>query len=389
MKITIIGLGYVGLSLGLILSEKNEIIAYDIDEEKINLLKQNTSPIRDDEIVNYLTNKSLNFIPTKDKKAAFKDSDYYIICTPTNYDIKTGYFDTRSVTSAISQILNVDSHANIVIKSTVPIGFIDKIRKDFNTKKIFFSPEFLREDKSLHDNLFPSRIIVGDDSKEAEKFAKLLAASSKVGDEVRIIKMTSKEAEAVKLFSNTYLAMRISFFNELDSFAESKDLSAQKLIEGISSDPRIGFHYNNPSFGYGGYCLPKDTQQLFSNYENSPKSIIKAVIESNIERKNFIANKIINDNPKVVGIYRLVMKKSSDNFRQSAVLDIIDTLKKKKINLIIYEPLIKEKSFNDIEVINDLDLFASSSNLIIANRISQELKNFMSKVYTRDIFREN
>ncbi len=389
MKITIIGLGYVGLSLGLLLSQKYKVIAYDNDEKKINLLEKKKSPIADNEIEKFLSNNALDFFPTSDKTRAFKDSDYYIIATPTNYDLSQGSFDTNSVLSVISEIININPDAFIVIKSTIPIGFTDSMRSKFVTNRIFFSPEFLRESKSIYDNLFPSRIIVGDASKAAKTFADMLAQCSRIKNKVKIITMTSKEAEAVKLFSNTFLAMRISFFNELDSFAEMNSVSALKIIDGICSDPRIGNHYNNPSFGYGGYCLPKDTQQLVENFSNIPNSIIKAVVESNAKRKEFIAKMIIAKHPKVVGIYRLIMKTNSDNFRESAVFDVIQILKNNNINVIIFEPFIKENKIYNLNVIKQLDEFISRSDIIVTNRMSSELENVKSKVYTRDLFQEN
>mgnify|MGYP001338184341 CR=1 FL=1 len=389
MKITIIGLGYVGLSLGLLLSQKYKVIAYDNDEKKIHFLEKKKSPIADNEIEEFLSNNALNFFPTSDKIRAFKDSDYYIIATPTNYDLSQGSFDTSSVLSVTSEIININPDAFIVIKSTVPIGFTDTMRSKFATNRIFFSPEFLRESKSLYDNLFPSRIIVGDTSKAAKTFADMLAQCSRINNKVKIISMTSKEAESVKLFSNTFLAMRISFFNELDSFAEMNSISTLKIIDGICSDPRIGNHYNNPSFGYGGYCLPKDTQQLVKNFSNIPNSIIKAVVESNTKRKEFIAKMIIAKHPKVVGIHRLIMKKNSDNFRESAVFDVIEILKNNNIDVIIFEPFIKENKIYNLNVINQLDEFISRSDIIVTNRMSSELENVKSKVYTRDLFQEN
>ncbi len=389
MKITVIGLGYVGLSLGLLLSQNYHVIAYDTDKDKIDMLLNKKSPIQDHDIDNFLSNKALNFSPTNNKEKAFKDSDFFIISTPTNYNTKTGFFDTSSVVSSIKDVLEVNSSAHIVIKSTVPLGFTDRLNKKFKTNKIFFSPEFLRESKALHDNLFPSRIIVGAASKEADLFASMLAKSSKIEDKISIIKMSSREAEAVKLFSNTYLAMRTSFFNELDSFAEVNNLSSLNIIKGVSSDPRIGDYYNNPSFGYGGYCLPKDTKQLLEHYSNVPNNIIKSVVEANETRKNFILQSIISKSPKVVGIYRLIMKSNSDNFRESAILDIVEKLRKEKIELVIYEPLINDKYFNHILIINQLNKFISESDIIIANRMSDDLMHVKSKVYTRDLFKEN
>jgi len=390
MKICIVGSGYVGLSLAVLLSQKYEVITLDICEERVKLINKKKSPIDDKELSSYLSNKPLNLNATLNKKDAYSKADYVILATPTNYDIKTGAFDTTSVEGAISDCTQINSKATIVIKSTIPLGFTHQMRKKFSNQNILFSPEFLRESKSLYDNLYPSRIVVGDFSKEAKKFAQLLINCSKKNKaQVPLLEMDSSEAEAVKLFSNTFLAMRVSFFNELDSFAESQNLSSEKIIKGVSSDHRIGDYYNNPSFGYGGYCLPKDTKQLLSNFSKVPNNLIKAVVASNKTRKKFIIGSIKNSCPGTVGVYRLIMKKGSDNFRESAVLDIIKGLKKEKIKVVIFEPYIKKQTFAGLPVINNRDEFIESSDLIIANRFSEELKHVIHKVYSRDLFYNN
>lgn len=390
MKICVVGTGYVGLSLAVLLSQKYEVVALDILKERVKLINNKKSPIKDIDIEDYLQNKSLNLKATLDKKEAYSNSEYVIIATPTNYDIEKGSFDTSAVEEVISDCLKINSESLIVIKSTIPLGFTDNLRKKFQKKDIIFSPEFLRESKSLHDNLFPSRIVIGDNTEKSLNFGKmLLDCSLKSEKEVQLLNMESREAEAVKLFSNTFLAMRISFFNELDSFAEIHNLSSEKIIDGVSADPRIGNYYNNPSFGYGGYCLPKDTKQLLDNFSGIPNKIIKAVVEANETRKEFIVKSILNKSPKTVGIYRLIMKDGSDNFRQSAVIDILDKLKNKKINIVLYEPFIESKSFNGIKVISNLSDFIYVSDLIIANRITEDLANVEHKVYSRDVFHEN
>ncbi len=390
MKICIAGAGYVGLSLAVLLSQKYEVFIFDIDESKINLIKNKKSPIKDIEIEEYLKSKNLKLNATVKKEEAYSESDYIIIATSTNYDETTGSFDTSSVETVIRDSLSYNNNSTIVIKSTIPFGFTDKMRIKHHTKSIFFSPEFLRESKALYDNLYPARIIIGDDSEKAKKFGELLLECSlKNKLETPILKMKSKEAEAVKLFANTFLAMRISYFNELDSFSESQNLSSNKIIQAVCLDDRIGNYYNNPSFGYGGYCLPKDTKQLLDNFGNVPNEIIRSVVQANHTRKEYIANSIMKKNPKTVGIYRLIMKDGSDNFRESAVIDIIKYLKKMNVGLILYEPFIVEKNFEGIEVISNLDLFAERSDLIIANRLSDDLNPFKNKVYSRDIFKEN
>ena len=390
MKICVVGTGYVGLSLAVLLSQKFSVTALEISKEKVDKINNRISPVKDHEIELYLKNKDLDLLATLDKQKALSDKEYVIIATPTNYDIKTGSFDTSSVESVIADIISINKHSNIVIKSTIPLGFTDRMRNHFNKKEIFFSPEFLRETTALKDNLYPSRVVVGDYTKEATIFAEMLVQCSKKSlSETLVLKMKSAEAEAVKLFSNTFLAMRISFFNELDSFAESHNISTENIILGISSDPRIGNYYNNPSFGYGGYCLPKDTKQLLDNFKNIPNEIIKAIVKSNETRKEYIVNSIMNKQPKSVGIYRLAMKEGSDNFRESAVLDIIQMLIEKKIKINLYEPLISEFEDKKVELVNDFNQFIVTSDLIIANRLTEELKYFKNKVYSRDIFQEN
>tara|TARA_B100000795_G_C22744392_1_gene416707 strand:+ start:82 stop:1254 length:1173 start_codon:yes stop_codon:yes gene_type:complete len=390
MKITVVGTGYVGLSLAVLLSQKHEVCALDIDPVKIDKINNRISPFKDKEIEKFLKERDLSLTATNNTADSYLNSQYVIIATPTNYDSETGSFDTSSVEKTILEILQYNKDAVIIIKSTVPFGFTDNARKQFNTSKIIYSPEFLRESKALYDNLHPSRIIVGDFSKEADAFAKiLLDCSNKKSKDVNIFLMKSNEAEAVKLFSNTYLAMRISFFNELDSFSEVNELSSLEVIKGISSDPRIGNYYNNPSFGYGGYCLPKDTQQLLANYKSIPNNIIKAVVDSNITRKEFIVNSILEKSPKTVGVYRLVMKNDSDNFRESAVLDIIKKLQEKEIKILLYEPYFEGSEIDGIPVIRDLNSFIINSELIIANRLSSDLEAVQDKVYSRDLFGEN
>ena len=390
MKVTVVGLGYVGLPLSLILSKYNQVTSLDVDKEKVRKIQQKISPINNADLQDFINNNKLNINATTNAENAYRDSEIIIIATPTNYDIKTGRFDTSSVESAILESIKFNRKASIFIKSTIPLGFTYYIRKKTSYEEIYFSPEFLREDKCLYDSLHPSRIIVGGFSKNAKQFSNLLASSS-LDDtsDLTIIHMTSNEAEAVKLFANTYLAMRVSFFNELDSFCEFKNLSARDVIDGICADDRIGNYYNNPSFGYGGYCLPKDTQQLLANYDDIPNNLIKAVVDSNKTRKDFIVSSILQKKPKNVGIYRLVMKSNSDNFRESAVLDIISSLQKNKIDIFLYEPLIKDDCFNGIKITRDLTSFIEKSEIILANRISDELKEFENKVYSRDLFNEN
>ncbi len=386
MRITVVGLGYVGLSLSLVLSQEHQVLALDIDIDKVNSINDKKTPIKNEAIENFFLSKNLNLSATTDKKSAYSGSDFVIVSTPTNYSSERESFDTLSVENTIKDSINFNPNATIVIKSTVPIGFTDRMKKKFNFKNIFFSPEFLREGNALLDNLKPTRIIIGDKSKNSITFSEMLLSCSNVQrDNIEILFMTSKEAEAVKLFSNTYLAMRVSFFNELDTFAEVNKLNSKSIINGVSADPRIGNYYNNPSFGYGGYCLPKDTKQLLNNYENIPNDLIKAIIQSNQTRKKFIANSIIAKSPKTVGIHRLTMKKGSNNFRESAILDVIDLLRKREVEIILYEPII-EASFNGIKVIKDLNEFISLADIIVSNRFSKDFELINNKVYCRDIF---
>lgn len=389
MKITIVGLGYVGMSLSVLLSRKFRVIALDINDKIVKKINLKQSPLKDSLITNYLLKKKLNLKATNNKSEAYKNAEYVIISTPTNFNKKTGSFDTSTVERTIEDVIKFNKKCNIVIKSTIPLGFTDQVRSKFKTKSIFFSPEFLREGSALHDNLYPSRIIIGSNTSKARKFGNILFKCSNLKkNKKNIITMTSREAEAVKLFSNTYLAMRIAYFNELDTFSEANKLSSDKIIEGVSNDPRIGNYYNNPSFGYGGYCLPKDTKQLLKNFKNLPNSLIKATIESNKKRKAFIVQSILAKHPKSLGIYKLSMKMNSDNFRESAVFDIIKQLKKKNIRIYLYEPLLDDPPKN-VELLNNLDDFISRSDIIIANRKSKELDFANDKVYSRDIFGEN
>ena len=388
MKITVVGLGYVGLSMAVLLSQKHVVIGFDINEERLKLLKNKKSPIIDKEIQEYLTTKKLNISFTNDSLEAFKDAEFLVISTPTNYDSELNYFDTSSIESVLIQFLKVNQKSLIVIKSTVPVGYTLELRKKFNYNKIVFSPEFLREGKALYDNLYPSRIVVGSTLPEAKQFASLLKEAS-LKSEVPLLHVHSTEAEAIKLFSNTYLAMRVAFFNELDTYAESRNLDSKQIIEGVSLDPRIGNYYNNPSFGYGGYCLPKDTKQLLANFKDVPQNMITAIVEANRTRKDHIAEMILKRKPKVVGIYRLVMKNDSDNFRYSSIQDIMKRIKAKGLEVIVYEPALHEDSFFGSKVFKDFDSFKSQANLILSNRMYKELEDVKRKVYTRDLFNKD
>lgn len=387
MKITVVGAGYVGLSLSVLLSQRHQVEVFDTNKNKIDLINQRISPIEDQEISSFLANKELNLVGISSEENVYKDSEFIIVATPTNYNPHKNFFDTHTVESVIKEVEKQNPEASIIIKSTIPVGFTEKVRKQYQSNSIIFSPEFLREGQALYDNLHPSRIIVGDTTPKAKEFGQLLVEAS-LDEETPVLYVDSTEAESIKLFSNTYLAMRVAYFNELDTYAEIKGLSTRHIIQGVSLDPRIGDFYNNPSFGYGGYCLPKDTKQLLANYQDVPNDLITAIVNSNLTRKNFVANQIIKENPKTVGIYKLAMKKGSDNFRESSIQDVMEEIRERDIEVIVYEPTIAENRYSNYRVENDFEKFINSSDIIVANRVDEKLEQLdhSHKIYTRDIF---